>query len=385
MLVLACGQKVLNRVSCPTNLNPSLMHRMRLVLVSICTLLFLEIQAQQSAGEELDLAQAVSVPAPPQPVPVTPIGIAKSPSVPTQLDSDDSLAGTSATLAPSPSQESQNQFHVSLSARSHFTPVNPRLNDTVTYQIEVNWKDSRIPVFVMAPDSVQFTGLKCVDQSTRHEKNASQGEVQNLTVFSYTLLPTQIGLAKAAALKVRYTTGISGAEEAVFAPAGHVEVLPPRFGFLGSLWFRAVAGLFVLLLLGWALWLGIRHWTQNRSGKVKRTDEGQNQRSTLVKDVLSLKSRIGHGESRPILNEMERLSLLHLRVVLKLADEAAKFDSLLDQWLGQHPDELEKQADWERLRDLFRLARYAGGHKEPHELQDAWRSLKRCLDVNDEL
>jgi hypothetical protein len=359
------------------------MQRMRLIFVGICTLLFLEVQAQQNADEDMDLATTVSVPAPPQPVPVSPIARSLTPSSPSPgLDpSPDSQAN----LAPSPSQENPNQFKISLNARSHFTPEKPRLNDTVIYQIEVTWQDSRIPVLVMAPDSVQFTGLKCVDQSTRHEKAVNQGAVQNRTIFSYTLLPAQVGLAKAAALKVRYTTGISGSEEAVFAPAAHIEILPPRFGFLGSAWFRWLASLLALAVLAFAGYLAFAKWKRKRETVGGRERKATDPREGLVKEVLSLKSRIGHGESRLILMEMEKLSLVHLRTLVKHTDEAAKFDALLNLWMGQHPDDLERQADWERLRDLFRLARYAGGHKEPHELQDAWRSLKRCLDVHDEL
>ncbi len=256
------------------------------------------------------------------------------------------------------------------------------MGDTLRYTIEVTWEESRIPVLVLAPDSVDFTGLKCVDQSTRHEKDASSGKVENRALFTYDLIPTQVGPAKAASLKVRYTTGLSGREEAVFAPSAHIEILPARFGFVASTWFRTLVGSLLACLLGLGIFQAVKK--AKRSRKASQSDSAAARREGLVKDVLALRGRIGNGESRTILNEMERLCLSHLRVTLKSADTTTKFDALLNSWLGNHPDDLERTADWERLRELFRQARYAGGHKEPHELQDAWRAMKRCLEVADE-
>jgi hypothetical protein len=262
------------------------------------------------------------------------------------------------------------------------------MGDTLEYRIEVTWQDSRIPVLVLAPDSVDFSGLTLIDQSTHHEKSAMAGKVENRTVFSYSLLPQQVGMAKAAALKVRYTSALTGIEEAVFAPAAQVEVLPARFAFLRSTGFIALCVVLILGLVAFAILLAMKSGKFG-SAKSKKASEAKpaDKRAQLERDVWSVKSRIGHGESREILAEMEKLAVLHLSATVSAeaaAQAQARFDALLDAWLATHRDDLDRAADWERLRELFRQARYAGGHKEPHELQDAWRAMKRCLNVTEE-
>lgn len=287
-----------------------------------------------------------------------------------------------AILAPAPDSLRASES-VRLTARSGFSPRNPRVGDTVEYAIEVSWQDTRIPVLVLAPDSVDFTGLRLVDQSTRHEKIAGGRTVENRTIFAYTLVADQPGPAKAASLKVRYTTGISGRDEAVYAPAGHVEILPSRFAFAHSLWFRAlllVLALAALTALGTTFFLRRRRATKSKS-------QPETPQATLGIEVKSLRNRIGNGESRDILRGMEQLSLRYLceKLAVEKSDPAAaRFDVLLNRWLDQHRDDLDRAADWEHLRELFRQARYAGGHKEPHELQDGWRAMKRCLEIADE-
>ncbi len=288
----------------------------------------------------------------------------------------------SALLAPAP-DSLRTQERVNLTARSGFFPRNPRVGDTLEYAIEVSWQDTRIPVLVLAPDSVDFTGLLLLDQSTRHEKIANGKTVENHTVFAYTLIADQPGPAKAASLKVRYTTGISGRDEAVYAPAGHVEILPSRFAFTRSLWFRVM-----LLLLALAVLAGLAFsFLRGRRGREKTKPTVENRPETLSAEVKSLRNRIGNGESRDILRGMEQLSLRFLGEKLSVEKTdltAARFDALLNRWLEKQGEDLERTADWEHLRELFRQARYAGGHKEPHELQDGWRALKRCLEVADE-
>ena len=62
-----------------------------------------------------------------------------------------------------------------------------------------------------------------------------------------------------------------------------------------------------------------------------------------------------------------------------------RFEPLADEYLArnQGADSLSAQ-DWTKLKELFRHARFAGGYKEPHELQDAFRTFKRCLKITGE-
>ena len=47
-------------------------------------------------------------------------------------------------------------------------------------------------------------------------------------------------------------------------------------------------------------------------------------------------------------------------------------------------DWAKTQKDWATLGDLFKHARFAGGYKEPHELQDAFRTFRKCLKITGE-
>lgn len=360
--------------------------------ITLATVLGLAATGFGNAALDLDVTAAVSAPAPPQPVPV-------GPSTPL-ADEESSAAPVSNSLADSqlaPAAAEKNTDRISLSAKSRFTPNPSRMGDTVEYRIEVTWQDSRVPVLVLAPDSVDFTGLTLVEQSTRHEKSAMGGKVENRTVFSYSLVPKQTGIGKAASLKVRYTTALSGQEEAVYAPAAQVEIRAARFAFLQSGWFLGLCTVVILAGLGGVLYAALKAGKIGGTGKNKSAETGpKDKRAQLVRDFQAVKARIGHGESREILSEMERLAIAHLRASQASATSAAggtaqsvesappKFDTLLDAWLMQNRDDLDRTADWERLRELFRQARYAGGHKEPHELQDAWRAMKRCLNVTEE-
>jgi hypothetical protein len=365
----------------------------------IASALPLAALAQRGAEQDLDVTAAVSTPAPPQPVPLAPA----TPLHPPGQGVANAQAGTqdiqpsqpSAALDPTSSQgliappsPDRSADRISLSAKSRFMAQQARMGDTLEYRIEVTWQDSRVPVLVLAPDSVDFSGLTLVDQSTHHEKSAMAGKVENRTVFSYTLLPQQVGMAKAASLKVRYTSALSGLEEAVFAPSAQVEVLPARFAFLRSTGFIAACAVLALGLAAFGAFLALKSGVFG-SGKGKKASEAKpaDKRAQLEREVLSVKSRIGHGESREILAEMEKLAVLHLSATVSAeaaAQAHARFDALLDAWLAGNRDDLDRTADWERLRELFRQARYAGGHKEPHELQDAWRAMKRCLNVVEE-
>jgi hypothetical protein len=90
---------------------------------------------------------------------------------------------------------------------------------------------------------------------------------------------------------------------------------------------------------------------------------------------------------------MEALSIRHLaqeldgnapgapRAAGGAGPAAPKFDPLLDRYLARNP---ATEGEWAGMRELFRHARFAGGHKEPHELQDAYRALRKCLRITDE-
>jgi hypothetical protein len=118
-------------------------------------------------------------------------------------------------------------------------------------------------------------------------------------------------------------------------------------------------------------------------------------RMDLRPEALALKARIrsagAAGASKDILTSMEALAIRHMLQELgppQAGDPAGvKFDPLLDRYLARNAGpggSAGAATDWNALRDLFRHARFAGGHKEPHELQDAYRVFRKCLQITDE-
>jgi hypothetical protein len=109
--------------------------------------------------------------------------------------------------------------------------------------------------------------------------------------------------------------------------------------------------------------------------------------------VEALKVRLRSAQNNPdaskaILLEMEALCIRFLRDALsggKPVDAAAqpKFEPLADAWSALPPNAADA-ADWSKLKELFRHARFAGGYKEPHELQDAFRTFRKCIKMTGE-
>ncbi|HLP42975.1 MAG TPA: hypothetical protein VK465_15815, partial [Fibrobacteria bacterium] len=203
------------------------------------------------------------------------------------------------------------------------------------------------------------------------------------------------GSGKATSLKLRYLSGISRSEESVFVPSTLVDIAPAPTRLSETLWFRLLAAILLLALAGLGGHAAYRA-ARRRSEAAARKPDG----ADLRPEVLALKSRLKGGVSRDILLEMESLCARYLKARLAPAGKASvnaapgdteppsaanapRFDTLLDRYLASNSAD-GRPEDWKSLRDLFQHARFAGGHKEPHELQDAYRTLKRCLRITDE-
>jgi hypothetical protein len=277
---------------------------------------------------------------------------------------------------------------VKLSTQGAFTSASPRVGDSLDYVLRVEWEDTQVPVVVLAPDSLVFTGFKVLGQATVHKKLAAGNQVRNLTEFIFRLRAQTQGPGKASSLRLRYVTGISNREEAAFIPTVHIDILPAPVRILDTLWFKLLAGLLILGGGGALARYGYKKARQARAEKTPRRED-------LRPAVDILKSRLRAAQSTPdasreILLEMESLALRFLQDELGDKAASARFEPLLDRYLAREgsasggPRNGGDAEDWARLRELFRHARFAGGYKEPHELQEAFRTLKKCIKITGE-
>lgn len=309
---------------------------------------------------------------------------------------------------------------VKLSTQGRFTSMSPRVGDSLDYVVEVEWDDTQVPVIVLAPDSVDFPGFKVIGQATVHKKLAAGASVRNHTEFVFRLRAQTQGPGKAASMKLRYLTGLSRAEEAVFIPTALTDIGPAPVRLMDMLWFKA---LMIVVILGGAGALGFASF---KLAARKRVDKAP-KREDLSPAVAALKNRLRSAQNSPdaskeILLEMERLATRFLRDEIDAAGSpsmAAKaknpgdaagasvtvprFEALLATYLaspaakggaaqgtaarsagGTEQDWVKAQQDWAKLGELFKHARFAGGYKEPHELQDAFRTFRKCLKITGE-
>jgi hypothetical protein len=290
---------------------------------------------------------------------------------------------------------------VKLSTQGTFTSAQIRVGDSLDYVVQVEWEDTQVPVFVLAPDSLGFPGFKILGQATEHKKIASASGVKNHTAFIYRLRAQTQGTGKASSLKIRYLTGLSKQEEAVYIPTALADIGPAPVRILDMLWFRILMALAILGAAG-ALGYAAFKAARRRAAKAPKRDD-------LKPDVAALKNRLRSAQNTPdaskaILLEMERLAIRFMQdeaganaaaqkptngsgSVTAAVAAQARFEPQLQAYLAAKPagtDGSGTAQDWDKLRELFRHARFAGGHLEPHELQDAFRTFRKCLKMTGE-
>jgi hypothetical protein len=315
-----------------------------------------------------------AVAAPPAPSLAPPAGSA----------ADDSAAHRDPFLAPPPGaalpdSAAPMQEAVRLSTHGAFSKPSARVGDSLDYVVAVEWEDTQVPVVVLAPDSADFPGFRILGQATQHKKLANGQAVKNRTEFVYSLRATAQGPGKAASLKVRYLTGLSQREEAVFIPSALIDIGPAPVRLLDMLWFQALLWLAALGAAAAAGWAAFRLASRKRA-------EARPQRADLRPEAEALKARLRTAQNNPessraILSEMESLAVRYLKEETGGAG-TARFETLLEAYLSK--DRASEAADWAKLKELFRHARFAGGYKEPHELQDAFRTFRKCLKIQAE-
>ncbi len=301
------------------------------------------------------------------------------------------------------------QEAVKLSTQGAFSSPSPKVGDSLDYVVQVEWEDTQVPVIVLAPDSVDFPGFKVIGQATVHKKLASAQEVRNHTEFIFRLRAQTQGTGKAASMKLRYMTGMSRQEESVFIPTALTDIQAAPVRLFDMVWFKILLWALICATAGA---LGMAAYKLASRKRAEKTPK----REDLKPAVAALKNRLRTAQNSPdaskeILLEMENLSLRFIRGELDAAGQSgpishaeakanaagipvanaaqARFEPMLETYLRTAAPADAGAAggtaqDWAKLKDLFRHARFAGGYKEPHELQDAFRTFRKCLKITGE-
>lgn len=329
-------------------------------------------------------------------------GLAASAQTPQAAPRDSAATGWDPFLAPpaAPKPDSNAaamppQEAVKLATQGAFTATAPRVGDSLDYVVQVEWEDTGVPVFVLAPDSLDFPGFKILGQATLHKKLASASFVRNHTEFIFRLRAMAQGTGKAASLKVRYMTGLSRQEEAVFIPTALIDIGPAPVRLLDMLWFKLLLWLVILGGAAALAFAAFKLTLRKRAASVRKRED-------LKPEVTALKNRLRSAQNSPdasktLLLEMEALALRFLKDEMagntpvtpapgaapSSAGAAARFEPLADAYVARTGGAADAGSaqDWAKLKDLFRHARFAGGYKEPHELQDAFRTFRKCLKM----
>jgi hypothetical protein len=291
------------------------------------------------------------------------------------------LSAPADSAAAAPMQEA-----VKLATRGAFSLPAPRVGDSLAYVVSVEWEDTQVPVVVLPPDSADFPGFRLLGQATQHKKLANAQAVRNHTEFIYSLRATTQGPGKAAAMKLRYLTGLSQREETVYVPAALVDIAPAPVRLLDMLAVKIALWLAILAAAVAAGWAAFKLAARKRA-------EASPQRADLRPEVDALKARMRTAQNNPessqaIILAMETLAVRFLKEETGDTASTGRFETLLAAYLSKGGADgkrgSDETADWAKLGDLFRHARFAGGYKEPHELQDAFRTFRKCLKIQAE-
>jgi hypothetical protein len=260
-----------------------------------------------------------------------------------------------------------------LSAQGSFSTHKAAVGDTLHYRIRVEWSDQRIPVAVLPPDSLSTPGFRVVAQSTSHKKTASSSGVRNVTEFDIALVGLTPGTGRVEGLRMRYRTGLAPREESLFIPAATLELDPALIALTDRLWVRLLLVILALLAVGFSGWKG---WGILRA----RREAAKPKRRNFVGEASDLKLRLKSADSRAWLKDAEALCLEYLNQETAPESAVTQFDQALDAFYKKRGVDQPRQ-EWEKLRELFVQARWSAERREPHELADAFRTLKHCLNI----
>ncbi len=268
---------------------------------------------------------------------------------------------------------------IDIDAQSYFTVESPEVGDTLSYLITVEWVNPKVPVFVLAPESLSFSGFKKLRVSTKnkkiHQSESGVSTLKNRAEFIYKLQALTIGTGKASSTRLSYYTALSKEKEYLSIAPSLVDIKKARLPFTKTWIFK---GIFCVFLLGLGAWGLIIFLNRKKPLKAKKED-------SVLEQMKAIKSRLEIGESRNVILEMEKIAIYYLQEATanKLVN---KLDPLLEEYL-QNKSASEKE-EWKSVSEEFVYAKFGGGKKQAYELKEIYQRLSQCFklkkDVSDD-
>jgi len=264
-----------------------------------------------------------------------------------------------------------------IDGKGAFTQEEVNVNDTLSYIITIEWTNPKVPITVLAPESLTFAGLKKTKVYTSHKKIAhnrlGQPVVKNKSQFIFNLKAEIAGSGKASSTKLPYFSALRQDKEYVTISPQLINIGPAVTPFFQKGYVRFIFALLGAALLGWVLYLII----SRLKAKPRKPQEDN---SNLMEKLKDLKSRIGVAESKNIILEMESLATLYLK--LKLKTNQTHFASLLNEYYVLTND--KNKESWQKLVSDFELAKFGGGNKPSHQLMESYKLLNLCINQKEE-
>ncbi len=262
-----------------------------------------------------------------------------------------------------------------IDSKTAFSLPSPHVGDSLDFVISLEWKDMQIPIMVLAPESLSFSGFKILGQNTQHQKLVRGENVINHTEFIYQVKAITQGAGKASSIKLRYMSPLSKNEEAIFVQPTFIDIGKQKIPFTHSWIFKIIVG----LVLGVLVYFGIRMGLQKLKERKKAKTPSQ---KDFLPALQAIKARLLVVDSKSVIEQMEKICIDFLSEKLSLTQTGIlKFEPLLLNYLPTCEDAM--QSEWKELQGLFHHARFAGGQKASHEMQDYYRRLKKCLNLGD--
>jgi len=294
------------------------------------------------------------------------------------------MLAASLALLSAPPARAADPFDADLGARGAFTTTGARVGDTIEYRLRVEWRDVPAAIAVLPPgEDLRTQGLTIIGQSAFHRKVASAGAVRNVSEFSYLMVAGEAGPGRVAPFLLRYRNGLANRTddrvETVPVEGSTLEIGPARPSWMKPegmrLWLSGAAAFAVLLALGL---LGLRRMRSSAAAQRKHPS-AQPVENAFTREAEELRRRSDTADSRLWLRDAEKLCVAYLCRHIGIGKaQDVRFEAALEQYLTR-PHAPDENESWNKLRDLFHEARYAGGRKQPFELRDAARHLKVCL------